>query len=146
MQSVSSRIWTRIAVFISYDDNHYTTGTSLHHGHLLRNGDIDGQKFTMVFLMRFCFLGSIPNEWSQPRRTIGRVSVQHYGLLEARNAAFNCLWNCSPIPVYVEYQVPVITHEREKLQISSRTQWLFTLDIESWRPKWKRKFSQSFQQ
>ena len=29
MQSVSSRIWTRVAVFISYDDNHYTTGTSV---------------------------------------------------------------------------------------------------------------------
>ena len=28
MQSTSSRIWTRIAVSISYDDNHYTTGTS----------------------------------------------------------------------------------------------------------------------
>ena len=28
MQSVSSRIWTRVAVPISYDDNHYTTGTS----------------------------------------------------------------------------------------------------------------------
>ena len=29
MQSVSSRIWTRVAVSISYDDNHYTTGTSM---------------------------------------------------------------------------------------------------------------------
>ena len=28
MQSVSSRIWTRNAVFISYGDNDYTTGTS----------------------------------------------------------------------------------------------------------------------
>ena len=28
MQPVSSRIWTRVAVSISYDDNHYTTGTS----------------------------------------------------------------------------------------------------------------------
>ena len=28
MQSVSSRIWTRVAVFTSYDDTHYTTGTS----------------------------------------------------------------------------------------------------------------------
>ena len=28
MQSVSSRIWTRVAVCISYDDNHYTTDTS----------------------------------------------------------------------------------------------------------------------
>ena len=27
MQSVSSRFWTRVAVSISYDDNHYTTGT-----------------------------------------------------------------------------------------------------------------------
>ena len=24
----SSRIWTRVTVSISYDDNHYTTGTS----------------------------------------------------------------------------------------------------------------------
>ena len=27
MQSVSSRIWTRVAVYISYDDNQYTTGS-----------------------------------------------------------------------------------------------------------------------
>ena len=29
MQSVSLRIWTRVAVRISYDDNHYITGTFL---------------------------------------------------------------------------------------------------------------------
>ena len=29
MQSVRSRIWTRVAVSISYDDNDYTTGTSI---------------------------------------------------------------------------------------------------------------------
>ena len=28
MQSVSSRIWTRVTVSISYDDNRYTTDTS----------------------------------------------------------------------------------------------------------------------
>ena len=28
MQSVSFRIWTRVTVSISYDDNHYNTGTS----------------------------------------------------------------------------------------------------------------------
>ena len=28
MQPVSSRIWTRVAVSISNDDNHYTTGTT----------------------------------------------------------------------------------------------------------------------
>ena len=29
MLSVSSRIWTRVTVSDSYDDNHYTTGTYL---------------------------------------------------------------------------------------------------------------------
>ena len=29
MQSVSSRIWTRVAVSISFNDNHYTTSTSI---------------------------------------------------------------------------------------------------------------------
>ena len=29
MQLVSSKIWTRIAVSISYDNNHYTKGTSI---------------------------------------------------------------------------------------------------------------------
>ena len=29
MQSAPSRVWTRVAMSISYDDNHYTTGTSL---------------------------------------------------------------------------------------------------------------------
>ena len=28
MQSFLSRIWTRVALSISYDNNHYTTGTS----------------------------------------------------------------------------------------------------------------------
>ena len=28
MQSVLSRIWTRVTVSISYDDNHYNTGNS----------------------------------------------------------------------------------------------------------------------
>ena len=28
MESVSSRIWTGVAMSISYNDNHYTTGTS----------------------------------------------------------------------------------------------------------------------
>ena len=30
MQPVSSRIWTRVAMPISYDGNHYTTGTSFY--------------------------------------------------------------------------------------------------------------------
>ena len=30
MRLAWSRIWTRVAVSIYYDDNHYTTGTSIH--------------------------------------------------------------------------------------------------------------------
>ena len=30
MQSFSSRIWTRVAMSISYDDNDYTMGTSVY--------------------------------------------------------------------------------------------------------------------
>ena len=41
MQPISSRIWTRVAVFISYDDNHYTTGTSI--------------KLTMLLLYILCY-------------------------------------------------------------------------------------------
>ena len=35
MQSVSSRIWTRVAVSISYDDNNYTTGKCQIHPYVL---------------------------------------------------------------------------------------------------------------
>ena len=37
MQSVSFKIWTRVAVSISYDDNHYTTGISTIASNLMQN-------------------------------------------------------------------------------------------------------------
>ena len=41
MQWVSSRIWTRVAVFFSYDDNNYTTGTSnLQYGIVVREFEL----------------------------------------------------------------------------------------------------------
>ena len=48
MQSVSSRIWTRVAVSISYNDNHYTTGTST-----TDNISIADHAFTSQVLMSF---------------------------------------------------------------------------------------------
>ena len=53
MQSVSSRIWTRVAVSISYDDNHYTTGTSFKFQVLLyiTNNSIQDQSF--VYIQQF---------------------------------------------------------------------------------------------
>ena len=49
MQSVSSRIWTRVAVSISYDDNNYTTGTSYVH---------KGRDKNYLVQLVFLFLGS----------------------------------------------------------------------------------------
>ena len=46
MQSVSSRIWTRVAVSISYDDNHYTTGTSLINGNAQSAGAVEYTDYT----------------------------------------------------------------------------------------------------
>ena len=40
MQSVSSRIWTRVTVSISYDDINYTTGTS--------NADLNNVSFWFI--------------------------------------------------------------------------------------------------
>ena len=49
MQSVSSRFWTRVAVSIFYDDNHYTMGTSLVLMHL-RNLQCWRFLFILLFL------------------------------------------------------------------------------------------------
>ena len=48
MQSVSSRIWTRVAVSNSYDDNDYTTGTS--DFHMIDNCSIAVHAFPMGVL------------------------------------------------------------------------------------------------
>ena len=82
MQSVSARFWTRVAVFISYDDNDYTTGTyfGLHSvgrltsrrfcrvcldtGDFLRTqGAIPRQAYTP-----FGGLGLLPGAWRAPKR------------------------------------------------------------------------------
>ena len=53
MQSVLSKIWTRIAMSISYDDNHYTTGTSAK------------SCLYMVWFVIEKFVGSIIFKWVQ---------------------------------------------------------------------------------
>ena len=40
MQSASSRIWTRVAMSISNDDNHYTTGTSQLCQQIIKTGNM----------------------------------------------------------------------------------------------------------
>ena len=52
MQSASSRIWTRVAVSISYDDNHYTMGTT----------------YELVFVSPACLVSSYLNGLSDERQ------------------------------------------------------------------------------
>ena len=49
MQLVSARIWTRVAVSISYDGNHYTTVTSSEQ-HLVSIADEAGTHLISDFL------------------------------------------------------------------------------------------------
>ena len=57
MQSVSSRIWTRVVVSISNDDNHYTTNTSSNNNdHLLSIIDsIDFSSYKYMVSSNFLF-------------------------------------------------------------------------------------------
>ena len=63
MQSVRSRIWTRVAVSISYDNNHYTTDTSReynnndeHNSPITekdKNHQASSQKFRQLVMVEF---------------------------------------------------------------------------------------------
>ena len=50
MQSVSSRIWTRVAMSISYNDNHYTTDTSINNDSykLLKQFGVSANKISLI--------------------------------------------------------------------------------------------------
>ena len=53
MQSILSRIWTRVAMSISYDNNHYTTGTTSKfsfYGNSTFKSEITSQKFKFILL------------------------------------------------------------------------------------------------
>ena len=51
MQSASSRMWTRIAVSISYDDNHYTTGLGVTWGYNLWKNEVNKTPLLIYLFM-----------------------------------------------------------------------------------------------
>ena len=62
MQSVSSRIWTRIVVSNSYDDNHYTTGTSTNvEDNVLKEKTKTKNKKVIFFLVQHACLSDLPH-------------------------------------------------------------------------------------
>ena len=77
-QSASSRIWTRVAVSIYYDNNHYTTGTSYDYVSAyiclcIKSWEGDAVEYT----------DCIPAEWWDPlllhsHNTIARIHTQIY--------------------------------------------------------------------
>ena len=68
MQSASSRIWTRVTVSFSYDDNHYTTGTTYVNGNMLTPSTTHVLLKISIHLCR-----SIPKKyhlsWSNPKNS-----------------------------------------------------------------------------
>ena len=65
MQSVSSRIWTRVAVSISNDDNHYTTGTYKSPLYIYIKYMICKHIFLLTFLNEPKFILLYPVKWFQ---------------------------------------------------------------------------------
>ena len=121
MQSVSSRIWTRVAVSISYDDNHYTTGTSIT-VIVIRNG-IDDTTKLFTFHFALMPLGNIwfhlfyqlwvnsRVDWvfqswnlSCRRRTLNSVIVPSVFLP-------NFFWTISCAPIIIGITVTLIFHD-----------------------------------
>ena len=84
MQSFSSRIWTQVAVSISYDDKYYTTGTS--------NLKILDNIITVWILRKFGLVGWVfvngpGDRGSAPRRIIPKTQkmVLDASLLNTRD-------------------------------------------------------------
>ena len=74
MQSVSSRIWTRVAVSISYDDNDYTTGTSTRWYHSRESGtECDGNEGILGIPQSSSITGASPSDRfvSYPGHSLG---------------------------------------------------------------------------
>ena len=59
MQSVSARIWTRVTVSTSYDDNHYTTGTSFTHTHTHTHTHTYIYIYIYIYNFRFGSISSV---------------------------------------------------------------------------------------
>ena len=72
LQSVSSRIWTRVAVSISCDDNHYTMGTSKL-GHSRSISNLDSHTFSASLTLN----SHSPNMWFDPGTEIW-LRAQHF--------------------------------------------------------------------
>ena len=72
MQSVSSRIWSRVAVSTSCDDNHYTTGTS-------NEEEIMWEKPSGKMFGRFWMNFNAHNVEKKKNKTTAKINVRFMG-------------------------------------------------------------------
>ena len=101
MQSVSSRIWTRAAVSISYDDNHYTTGTSSKLGHnaaqITKNiysakweGAVDHS--TATWLKKFCSSWKNLKEGEISLKLLRQIQQVGFEEYQVNWATYSLMW------------------------------------------------------
>ena len=129
MQSVSSRIWTRVAVSNSYDDDDYTTGTSqnsfLIYGCMQINMGVFQFFFLIIyfilltFLLLFRLLHSVSSAW------FWKVVQKPFHSIHDAN-----LWICSSFFSGVEIRqrhVEVITniYQDYKQALDLTSTWYF---------------------
>ena len=91
MQSISSRIWTRVTVSIPYDDNHYTTGTSTIH-------------LSCLYLVRFLPLSrSLPSTFSSPLTLLSLPLFSFFFFPTFASSTFLLILLSSPPSIHLLY-------------------------------------------
>ena len=92
MQSVSSRIWTRVVVSIFYDDNHYTTGTSKYDiWHSLWEGGL------ILTSTKYCTDVISMGERKKSTKNCARHCTDVISMGERKKSTKNCARHCTDV-------------------------------------------------
>ena len=110
MQSVSSKIWTRVVVSISYDDNHYTTDTSIKFSGISKvvswswwrnNNKHVGHKSTPVYFQDFTICLGLPAKKGKERMAF-QLDGRNWDILSLLNRSLtnSCIVRFHQSPDY----------------------------------------------
>ena len=90
MQSVSSRIWTRVVASISYDDNDYTTGTSFDICDEADQIDVEnGEEAALIESFKEVYAGWEVSKVSAPYRIMSELLYDRLSL--GRFSCYYCM-------------------------------------------------------
>ena len=90
MQSVSSRIWTRVAVSISYDDNDYTTGKVINWEMCKKSKFDHTNKWYMHNPAAVLENNTHKLQWDFDIQTDHRISARRPDLIIIKKKKWNC--------------------------------------------------------